>query len=80
MREKIKNPVVVLYKRETSDSYAISITDGSHNMHYGLLMDSVSPDELTTLSPSSLWLVTTWLPKLRIYGRRETHWRRRMQL
>ncbi|EPO8870903.1 hypothetical protein ACULXJ_002726 [Escherichia coli] len=45
MREKIKNPVVVLYKRETSDSYAVSITDGSHNMHDGLLMASVSPDD-----------------------------------
>ena len=45
MRDKIKNPVVVLYKRETSDSYAVSITDGSQNMHDGLLMASVSPDE-----------------------------------
>ncbi|AML08098.1 TPA: hypothetical protein IQ517_002116 [Escherichia coli] len=45
MREKIKNPVVVLYKRETSDSYAVSITDGSQNMHDGLLMASVSPDD-----------------------------------
>ncbi|EPB8294536.1 hypothetical protein ACRTHT_003590 [Escherichia coli] len=45
MREKIKNPVVVLYKRETSDSYAVSITDGSQNMHDGLLMVSVSPDD-----------------------------------
>ncbi|HCB1820697.1 hypothetical protein [Citrobacter freundii] len=44
-REKIKNPVVVLYKRETSDSYAVAITDGSQNMHDGLLMASVSPDE-----------------------------------
>lgn len=45
MREKIKNPVVVLYKRETSDSYAVSITDGSQNMHDGLLMATVSPDD-----------------------------------
>ncbi|HDJ8347188.1 TPA: hypothetical protein PRP06_000097 [Escherichia coli] len=45
MREKIKNPVVVLYKRETSDSYAVSITDGSQNMHDCLLMASVSPDD-----------------------------------
>lgn len=45
MREKIKNPVVVLYKRETSDSYAVSITDGSQDMHDGLLMASVSPDD-----------------------------------
>ncbi|MHA6467476.1 hypothetical protein [Escherichia coli] len=45
MREKIKNPVVVLYKRETSDSYAVSITDGSQNMHDGLLMAAVSPDD-----------------------------------
>lgn len=45
MREKINNPVVVLYKRETSDSYAVAITDGSQNMHDGLLMASVSPDE-----------------------------------
>ncbi|EIY6981414.1 hypothetical protein QJP72_25215 (plasmid) [Escherichia coli] len=45
MREKIKNPVVVLYKRETSDSYAVSITDGSQNMHDSLLMASVSPDD-----------------------------------
>ncbi|HDS6175568.1 TPA: hypothetical protein QHZ21_004664 [Escherichia coli] len=45
MRDKIKNPVVVLYKRETSDSYAVSITDGSQNMHDGLLMAAVSPDD-----------------------------------
>lgn len=73
MREKIKNPVVVLYKRETSDSYAVSITDGSQNMHDGLLMASVSPDDSDYPSPLSLWLVTTWLPKLRSCGRRETH-------
>ncbi|EFF3680634.1 hypothetical protein B6419_005144, partial [Escherichia coli] len=36
---------VVLYKRETSDSYAVSITDGSQNMHDGLLMAAVSPDD-----------------------------------
>ncbi|EPU9415744.1 hypothetical protein ACV0UJ_005162, partial [Escherichia coli] len=29
----------------TSDSYAVSITDGSQNMHDGLLMASVSPDD-----------------------------------
>ena len=45
MSNKIENPVVLIYKRENHDSYAVSITDGSQNMHDSLLMASVSPDD-----------------------------------
>lgn len=44
-REKIENPVVVLHKRKTSDSYGVSVTNDSQNFHDGLLIASMSPDE-----------------------------------
>ncbi|EOX7892921.1 hypothetical protein ACPV11_002778 [Escherichia coli] len=45
MSNKIENPVVIIHKRENHDSYAVAITNGSHDYYDGLLMASVSPDE-----------------------------------
>lgn len=45
MSNKIENPVVLIHKRENHDSYAVAITNGSHDYYDGLLMASVSPDE-----------------------------------
>ncbi len=45
MSNKIENPVVLIHKRENHDSYAVAITNGSHDFYDGLLMASVSPDE-----------------------------------
>lgn len=45
MSNKIENPVVLIHKRENHDSYAVTITNGSHDFYDGLLMASVSPDE-----------------------------------
>lgn len=45
MSNKIENPVVLIHKRENHDSYAVAITNGSHDYYDGPLMASVSPDE-----------------------------------
>lgn len=45
MSNKIENPVVLIHKRESHDSYAVAITNGSHDFYDGLPMASVSPDE-----------------------------------
>ncbi|WP_268581290.1 hypothetical protein [Escherichia coli] len=45
MSNKIENPVVLIHKRENHDSYAVAITNGSHDFYDGLLMASVSHDE-----------------------------------
>lgn len=45
MSNKIENPVVLIHKRENHDSYAVAITNGSHDFYDGLLIASVSPDE-----------------------------------
>ncbi|EIO1019978.1 ATPase, partial [Salmonella enterica] len=41
---KITNPVVLIYKRENSDSYAVAITSGSHDYHDAILMATMEPD------------------------------------
>lgn len=41
---KIKNPVVLIHKRESSDTYAVAITDGSQNYHDAVLMATMEPD------------------------------------
>lgn len=41
---KIKNPVVLIYKRENSDTYAVAITSGSQNFHDAVLMATMEPD------------------------------------
>ena len=45
MSKKIENPVVLIHKRDNSDSYAVAITSGSQNYHDALLMASMEPDE-----------------------------------
>lgn len=44
MSKKIENPIVLIHKRENSDSYAVAITNGSQNYHDALLMASMEPD------------------------------------
>ncbi|EDT6782945.1 ATPase [Salmonella enterica subsp. enterica] len=41
---KITNPVVLIHKRENSDSYAVAITSGSHDYHDAILMATMEPD------------------------------------
>lgn len=41
MSNKIKNPVVLIYKRENSDTYAVAITSGSHDYRDAVLMASM---------------------------------------
>lgn len=45
MSNKIENPVVIVHKRQNSDSYAVAITNGSNNFYDGLLVVDVNPDE-----------------------------------
>lgn len=44
MSNKIENPVVIIHKRDNSDSYAVAITSGSQNYHDAILMASMEPD------------------------------------
>ncbi|EGP0733601.1 ATPase, partial [Salmonella enterica] len=44
MSNKIQNPVVLIHKRENSDTYAVAITSDSQNYHDALLMASMEPD------------------------------------
>ncbi|HCT6246221.1 TPA: ATPase [Citrobacter freundii] len=41
---KIKNPVVLIHKRENSDTYAVAITNGSQDFHDAVLMATMEPD------------------------------------
>ncbi|HAU5638059.1 TPA: ATPase [Citrobacter amalonaticus] len=41
---KIKHPVVLIHKRESSDTYAVAITDGSQDYHDAVLMATMEPD------------------------------------
>lgn len=41
---KIKNPIVLIHKRENSDTYAVAITSGSQNYHDAVLMATMEPD------------------------------------
>lgn len=41
---KITNPVVLIYKRENSDTYAVAITNGSQAYHDAVLMATMEPD------------------------------------
>ena len=41
---KIQNPVVLIYKRENSDTYAVAITNGSQDYHDAVLMATMEPD------------------------------------
>ncbi|ENO5891209.1 ATPase [Salmonella enterica subsp. enterica serovar Gaminara] len=44
MSNKIENPVVLIYKRENSDPYAVAITSGSQDYHDAVLMAKMEPD------------------------------------
>ncbi|HAK1936373.1 TPA: hypothetical protein H1Q11_002232 [Salmonella enterica] len=44
MSNKIKNPVVLIHKRENSDTYAVAITSGSQDYHDAVLMATMEPD------------------------------------
>lgn len=41
---KITNPVVLIHKRENSDTYAVAITSGSQDYHDAVLMATMEPD------------------------------------
>lgn len=41
---KIKNPVVLIHKRENCDAYAVAITSGSQDYHDAILMATMEPD------------------------------------
>lgn len=41
---KIQNPVVLIHKRENSDTYAVAITSGSQDYHDAILMATMEPD------------------------------------
>ena len=44
MSNKILNPVVLIHKRENSDTYAVAITSGSQDYHDAVLMATMEPD------------------------------------
>ncbi len=44
MSNKIKNPVVLIHKRENSDTYAVAITSGSQDYRDAVLMATMEPD------------------------------------
>ncbi|EIQ75005.1 hypothetical protein SF123566_3034 [Shigella flexneri 1235-66] len=44
MNKKIENPVVLIHKRENSDTYAVAITSGSQDYHDAILMATMEPD------------------------------------
>lgn len=60
MSNKILNPVVLIYKRENSDSYAVAITSGSTDYHDALLMASMEPemvgDDVDTWSKTGYYM------------------------
>lgn len=41
---KIKNPIVLIHRRENSDTYAVAITSGSQDYHDAVLMATMEPD------------------------------------
>lgn len=44
MSNKILNPIVLIHKRENSDSYAVAITSGSQDYHDAVLMATMETD------------------------------------
>lgn len=44
MSNKILNPIVLIHKRENSDTYAVAITSGSQDYHDAVLMATMEPD------------------------------------
>ncbi|ENR5770763.1 ATPase, partial [Salmonella enterica] len=44
MSKKILNPVVLIYKRENSDTYVVAITSGSQDYRDAVMMAVMEPD------------------------------------
>lgn len=59
---KIQNPVVLIYKRENSDTYAVAITNGSQDYHDAVLMATMEPDmagdDVDTWSKTGYYMAT----------------------
>lgn len=59
---KIQNPVVLIYKRENSDTYAVAITSGSQDYHDAILMATMEPDmtgdDVDTWSKTGYYMAT----------------------
>ncbi|HBZ8707768.1 TPA: ATPase [Citrobacter freundii] len=57
---KITNPVVLIHKRENSDTYAVAITSGSQNYHDAVLMATMGPemvgDDVDTWSKTGYYM------------------------
>ena len=57
---KIKNPVVLIHKRENSDTYAVAITSGSQDYHDAILMATMEPgmtgDDVDTWSKTGYYM------------------------
>lgn len=57
---KIQNPVVLIHKRENSDTYAVAITSGSQNYHDAVLMATMEPemagDDIDTWSKTGYYM------------------------
>ena len=57
---KITNPVVLIYKRENSDTYAVAITNGSQDYHDAVLMATMEPemvgDDVDTWSKTGYYM------------------------
>lgn len=60
MSNKILNPVVLIYKRENSDSYVVAITSGSQDYRDAVLMVSMEPgmvgDDIDTWSRTGYYM------------------------
>ncbi|HBL6849863.1 TPA: hypothetical protein LSH25_003870 [Escherichia coli] len=55
MSNKIDKPVVLIHKREGHDSYAVAITNGSHDFYDGLLMASMELDRDQSNEDLNFW-------------------------
>lgn len=66
---KITNPVVLIHKRENSDTYAVAITSGSADYQDAILMASMEPD--MTGDDIDTWSKTGYYMAAEIEGLRE---------
>lgn len=66
---KITNPVVLIHKRENSDTYAVAITSGSTDYQDAILMASMEPD--MTGDSIDTWSKTGYYMAAEIEGLRE---------
>ena len=77
---KIKNPVVLIHKRESSDTYAVAITDGSQDYHDAVLMATMEPDmtgdDVDTWSKTGYYMaaeIESLRAKLELYEAKHLH-------